>query len=453
MLGQQKVYEIMKEALSYSGADETELVMMGHDHFLTRYANSQIHQNTVEENTILYIKVVLDNKIGTSSINSFESEDLIRAVESAKEAARFQEKLEDYKGLPQKKKLSNFSAYEPRTAEMVAEEKALVIQDMISRAQVGRMTLSGAFYTGSSELAVMNTNGVREYFRETRANLSVVASGVKTSGYASASSRNVDDINHISLIEEALESAQEREKTIELDSGEYPVVLEEYAVADLILLFSFFSFSADAVAEGRSFVDPHKGQQLFSKNINIYDDALEPGTFRMPFDYEGVPKTRLDFIKGGTVTGQVAYNNYLAGKENRDSTGHGLPPTAGLTRAFPLHIFMGAGEDKKEDLLKKMGTGLLVKRFHYLTPVHPLKTIISGMTRDGVFQVENGKIKARVKNMRFTQSVIDALKNTKGISRERKLIWMRDFSVDMPICAMVPRIYIDKFNFTGNTEF
>jgi predicted Zn-dependent protease len=100
-----------------------------------------------------------------------------------------------------------------------------------------------------------------------------------------------------------------------------------------------------------------------------------------------------------------------------------------------------------------MGTGLIVKRFHYLTTVHPLKTTFSGMTRDGVFWVENGRITARVKDMRFTQSILEAIKNIKGISKERKRIWFGDYSLDFPVTSVVPRLYIEKYNFTGKTEF
>jgi predicted Zn-dependent protease len=313
--------------------------------------------------------------------------------------------------------------------------------------------LSGAFYTGASELAIMNSNGIKEYFEETKSNLAVVATGIDTSGYSSASSRNVDDIDHVKLIEEALESAKTYGKTISVEPGEYPVILEEYAVAEMLIYLSWIAFNAEAVEEKISFVTPNKGEQLFPEMLNVHDDALSQDTFIMPMDYEGLPKTRVDFIKNGIVTGDVVNNYYQAMKNGIEPTGHGLPPSSGLSSSIAFHSAVDPGKDSADDLLSNMKKGIFIKRFHYLTTVHPLKTLLSGMTRDGIFWVENGKITARISNLRFTQSIIEALKNIKGMSRERKTIWFRDFSVEYPTSMVVPRMYIDKFNFTGKTEF
>jgi PmbA protein len=453
MLGKEKSYEVMEKALSYSKSDQMELVLMGHDHFLTRYANSEIHQNTDEEDSILYIKSVIGKRIGTSSVNHFENDAIKNAVGQAEESASRQIELEDFSGLPEPQDIPGIKAYFPRTAEISPEEKALIIQDMIGRAHGERMSLSGAFYTGESELAVMNTNGIKNYFDETRVNLAVVASGEDTTGYASFSDRNVDTVDHVRLIEEALESTKTYNNIKTLEPGEYPLILEEYAVADMLEHLESLAFSSQSVEEKTSFVDGCRGVQLFPEEVGVYDDSLNPASLLMPFDYEGVAKRRVDFIKKGVVTGEVTYNKYQAGKHSVQPTGHGLPPFATPSATSAMHISMEPGGYSSDELMKKMGTGLYIKRFHYLTAIHPLKTIISGMTRDGVFWVENGEKVARVTNMRFTQSIIKMLANVRAIAKDRKLIWFREHTVDFPVSALVPKLYVEKFNCTGQTEF
>jgi PmbA protein len=453
MLGQEKSFNIMEKALSFSKSDQMELVLMGHDHFLTRYANSEIHQNTDEEDAILFVKSVIGKKIGASSVNHFDDDAIKSAVKLAEEAASKQVELEDFSGLPEPQEVSEVKSYFPRTAQISPEEKALIIHDMISRAHGERISLSGAFYTGESELAVMNTNGVRNYFNETRVNLAVVASGENTSGYASFSDRDVDKVDHVHLIEEALESTKTYNNIITLDPGEYPLILEEYAVADMIEHLESLAFSSKSVEEKTSFIDSCRGVQLFPDEVSIYDDALHPATLSMPFDYEGGAKQRVGFVKKGVVTGDVTYNKFQAGKFGVNSTGHGLPPFTSPSATSAMHISMEPGGYSDEDIIRQMGTGLYVKRFHYLTAVHPLKTIVSGMTRDGVFWVENGEKVARVTNMRFTQSIIKMLSNVKAVSKDRKLIWFREYSVDFPVSILAPKLYVEKFNFTGQTEF
>ena len=453
MLGKEKSLEILEKALKLSKADETEVLLMGHNHCLSRYANSQIHQNVAEVNTTLHIKAVVGSKIGVTSINSFDPESISIAVNTAHRIALTQKDIENYSGLPDAVEIPEIQAYFPRTAEINAEEKALIIQDMIVRTHGDKMTLNGAFYTGASEVAVANSNGLSAYHIGTKSNIVALTSGKDVSGYASMSSRNVDDIDYTRLVEESLASAKKYNGVRNLEPGKYPVILEEYAVAEMLIYLSDMALTADSVENEHSFVVPEKGKKLFGEHINLFDDAMNPATFMMACDYEGVPKKRLDFIRGGVVTGNYTHNNFTAGKEGVKSTGHALPPGSGISRSYPFQMFMDTGKHSYNDMLKEMGTGVLVKRFHYLTAVHPLKTIISGMTRDGVFWVENGEITGRLNNMRFTQSIIEALKNVKALSNTRKLIWFRDFTLNFPLCMMVPRLYIEDFNFTGQTEF
>ncbi|MCE1246537.1 MAG: TldD/PmbA family protein [Firmicutes bacterium] len=453
MLGQEKAFKIMEEALAMTKADEMEIVLMGHDHSLTRYANSQIHQNTAEENATMIFKAVSGKRIGVSSTNNFHPKKIAKAVESALESAMKQVPIDDYPGLPQKTDIPEVHTWVDRTMEINPEEKALIIGDMIARTHGDRMSLHGAFYTGASELAVANSNGIRTYTKGTLSNITVITASADTSGYASDSSRNVDDLNHIALVEEALEAAKTHGEIKSLEPGKYPVLLEEYAVSEMLIYLASMGLTADSVENGHSFVPHYKGKEVFKPNISLYDDGFCPDSFAVPFDFEGQPRRRVDFIKNGVVTGEITHNNYTASKEGIKSTGHSLTPESGISRTEPFNMIMEPGTKTREEIIAGMERGVLVKRFHYLTTVHPLKTIISGMTRDGVFWVEDGKIKHRLRDMRFTQSILDLFKNTKELTSARKAIWFRDYTLDFPMNVVIPQLYVEDFNFTGQTEF
>jgi len=453
MLGKDNAFEIMEKAIAASEADQTQLVLLGKNYSLTRFANSQIHQNAAVVNSTLFIKTIKNKKIGVTSVNHFDESSLKDAVKRATDASTHLKETPGVCRLPDVCKYEKVNTYYPRTAKINAEEKALIIQDMIGKASPENLTLAGGFFTGTLELAVVNSNGLKAYTSETRADINIVTTGIDTTGYASAASRDVDAIDYNLLIEEAVESAKSYGSIIDVEPGEYTVLLDEYAVAEMLLYLSLSSFSSEAVEEGHSFITQFKGQKIFSDNVNIYDDAYASGTFQMPFDYEGVPKKRVDFIKKGVVTGNVTHNTFTGDKHLEESSGHAVLPISGHSASIPMHVFMGPGDKKPDEMKESIKKGLLIKRFHYLTLIHPLKTILSGMTRDGVFLVENGVIKSRVHDLRFTQSIIDVLKNIRAMSEKRKQVWFRDFRIDFPLSITVPKLLVDNFNFTGKTSF
>jgi predicted Zn-dependent protease len=182
-----------------------------------------------------------------------------------------------------------------------------------------------------------------------------------------------------------------------------------------------------------------------SDAISIWDDGLDPTGLPMPFDFEGVPRQRVDLIKRG-VAKAVVYDSYTAGKEGKASTGHGLP-APNTHGPVPGHLFMAPGEMNKEEMLASMERGLWVTRFHYTVPVHPKLAIVTGMTRDGTFLVEKGEISYPIKNLRFTQSYVEALANVELVGRTTRLqqSWFGG--------TRVPALKVAEFEFTGATEF
>ena len=225
-------------------------------------------------------------------------------------------------------------------------------------------------------------------------------------------------------------------------AGDYPVVLEEYAVVDITDQLGYLGFNALSVLEGRSFAEP--GRRIGSELVTIVDDGSDRHGLPMGFDYEGVPKQRVTMLEAG-VCRDVVYDSQTAARSGHASTGHGLP-APNPYGPFPLNAVMSAGRLSREELIGGLDRGLLVTRFHYTNVVHPKLAIITGMTRDGTFLVEGGKIVGPVRNLRYTQSYLDALAGVSAVSSTRKTV--RGFLG----AAVVPALRIDVWTFTGVTE-
>jgi PmbA protein len=252
----------------------------------------------------------------------------------------------------------------------------------------------------------------------------------------------VSDIDAASIGRQAAEKARSTGNPVSVDFGDWPVVLEEYAVVDLLSMLGYMGFSALAVQEKRSFAKP--GKRVGSDLITIVDDGTDPASLPMAFDYEGVAKQRVQLIERG-VCRDVVYDAQTAARAGRTSTGHGLP-APNPYGPFPLNMAMSAGATPRDELIAGMDRGLLVTRFHYTNPVHPKLAIVTGMTRDGTFLVEGGRIVGPVRNLRFTQSYLTALAGTSAVSSERRTL-RGDFGG-----VVVPAVRIDSWSFTGATE-
>jgi predicted Zn-dependent protease len=262
------------------------------------------------------------------------------------------------------------------------------------------------------------------------------------SGYAESAAVDVTDIDAGSIGRQAADKARSTGNPVSVDFGDWPVVLEEYAVVDLLSMLGYMGFSALAVQEERSFAEP--GKRVGSELVTIVDDGMDPATLPMAFDYEGVAKQRVPLIEHG-VCRDVVYDSQTAFRAGRSSTGHGLP-APNPYGPFPLNMAMAGGTVSRDDLIAGLDRGLLVTRFHYTNPVHPKLAIVTGMTRDGTFLVEGGRIVGPVRNLRFTQSYLDALACTNAVSKERRTL-RGDFGG-----VVVPAIRVDSWTFTGATE-
>lgn len=448
MLGEPEVRRIVDTVIRASRADQTEVEVFSNDSALTRFANNYIHQNVEHIDVDVRVRAVIGQKIGIASANEIDEQSLTRLAERAVELAQHQRDNEDFRSLPRPQPLPQVNAFVEATARCGPEERAAVVGQVCDASSRAGLTAAGAFHTTTQELALANSLGVFAYGTETQADINTVVMSETSSGHASRVSKDIADIDGEDVAREAVDKALRGVQPITIEPGDYEVILEPYAVCDMLDFFSYLSFGALAFTEKRSFMSGRLGERVMGENISIWDDALDERGLPAGFDYEGMPKTRVDFIENGVAKG-VCWDTYFANKigEGHVSTGHALP--AGATIGpLPLHLFMGAGDASIDDMIKDVKRGVYVTRFWYTRTVHPLNVVVTGMTRDGTFLIENGEIVGPVRDLRFTQGYVDALNNVGAVGRDLKLV-LGDIGGG---ARLVPALKINKWTFTGVKE-
>jgi PmbA protein len=426
------------------GASDAEVLILGGTEELTRFANSQIHQNVAETNTQVNLRFVAGKQVGVTTTNRLDDDSLGRLARSAAEIARLQPEREDFMGLPEPGPLTLVDgAYARTTLACTPEQRADGAQAVIAAADDADVLAFGSYKTVTEHVTVANTRGIRAHEQRSYSHLIALASGPDgESGYAETAAVDINHIDAAAIGREAAAKARAMRNAQEIAPGDYPVVLEEYAVVDLLDMLGYVGFSALAVQEGRSFFEP--GKKVGSELVSIRDDAADPAGTPASFDYEGVAKERVDLVDRGACV-DVVFDHQTAAKAGRRSTGHGLP-APNPWGPFPLNQQMAAGATPRDELIGGLERGLLVTRFHYTNPVHPKLAIVTGMTRDGLFLVEGGEIRGPVRNLRFTQSYLDALAGVEAVGDTRRLL--RGFLGSV----VVPAVRISAFTFTGATE-
>jgi PmbA protein len=439
--------DLAERALAHAmreGATEAEALVLTEDSSLTRFANSQIHQNVAETDATVNVRFVVGRRVGVASSGRTDDEGLRRLAANAAAIARVVEELEDWAGLPEPTPVVDAPGdYAPATAAASPELRADGVRQVIAAADAAGVIAYGSFSTGTETTAVANSKGVRVAGTRTGSQLLTVSMGPDGgTGYAEQASVDATAIDAGAIGRESADKARATANATGVEAGDYPVVLEEYAVVDLLDMLGYLGFSALAVQEERSFVE--LGRTIGSELVSIVDDGHDLDGLPMAFDYEGVAKQRVTLLERGVCRG-VVHDAQTAARDGVVSTGHGLP-APNPWGPFPLNMLMAPGGTPREELIAGLDRGLLVTRFHYTNPVHPKLAIITGMTRDGTFLVEGGKIVGPVRNLRFTQSYLDALACTVDVSQERKTL--KGFLGGV----VVPAIRLDGWTFTGTTE-
>jgi predicted Zn-dependent protease len=444
LLGRAGFEALAERVLAASSADQTEVVVLGTSSSLTRFANSGIHQNVAERNVEVRVRAILGKRQGVATTNDLSDAALARVAERALDAARQQPDDPDLPDLPGPQPISEVPGFVQSTADCSPEQRARLVQPICVLANEAGLKASGACTTETSEVGVANSRGVRAYERRSRAHLLTVVLDDEGSGYAERMARDVDEIDAEALGREAVDKAVRSRGAVRFEPGEYPVVLESYAIGEMLLYLAYMGFGALSLQEGTSFLRGRIGQQVMDRRISVKDDARDPVGLLSAFDYEGVPCQPVELIRDGEGAG-VVHDTRTAARDGRASTGHALP-APNTFGPFPSHLVIGAGDTPTSELAKGIERGLWVTRFNYVNVVKSDRAVLTGLTKDGTFLIENGEVTRPVKNLRFTESVLDSWSGLRALGSERKLLEGWGGAV------VAPSMTLDRFRFTGVSD-
>ncbi|MDQ3148812.1 MAG: TldD/PmbA family protein [Chloroflexota bacterium] len=444
----EQIDQLLERALRTSTAENTEALYLGQDSALTRFATNRIHQNVREHDATLQIRVIDGDRIGVASTNLLDEGGIRDVVERASAIAERAAPNPRSAILPEPDAREHDPelGYVASTADASPVRRAEGARAVIAAGEAKGLESSGSFATSVMTVAVANSRGIRARHRSSRAALLTVmmdgfGSGA-ASGYAHAGATDIGEIDAEALGIEAADKGEAMRGAGELEAGEYEVILEEYAVAGLLEYLSFIGFSGLAYEEGRSFME--LGRQAMGESVNIWDDGSDPTGIPSVIDFEGVARRRVDLIEGG-VARAVVHDAATGARAGTGSTGHGLP-APNLVGPLPLNLFMAPGSTPRDELIAGVERGVWVTRFHYINPVHPKKAILTGMTKDGTFLIEDGRLTRPLMNFRFTQAIPEAFSDVRAASSTTKLL-----PGEYADAYRVPALHLGSFNFTGVT--
>jgi predicted Zn-dependent protease len=429
------------------GVTEIEAMVAGSDEALTRFANNAIHQNVAERTTHLSVRPVIDGRTARASTNRLSRNAIREVVAEAIAITKLTEPDPDLPPLASPAEYQGVERWFESTARATPEDRARAVAEAIRAVEAAGQTGAGIYSTGESAFSLLNSRGVSARYRETMARFSITAMAADSSGWAKASACDLATLNPLQLALTAARKAAESTAPRELPPGRYTVILEPAAVLDLTGQM-FPDFSATAIRDGRSFLKDRIGQRIFGENITIHDDAGHPLQSGPPFDGEGVPRKPLTLVERGVVR-EIAYSRQaaLAGCPlGPVPTGHGFPLPNEFGEA-PTNIVIAGGETSLEQMTASTERGILVTRLWYIREVDPYEKIFTGMTRDGTFLIEAGRVTAGVRNFRFNQGLIEMLSNVEALSAPVRASGEETYDM------VAPAMKVREFNFTETTRF
>ena len=441
MTTESEAKRLANHALAAAGGRPAEVSVRFTDAALTRFANNEIHQNVAERTAAVSVRVGVGRRWGTASTNDLSDGGVQKAVAQASEIAQALPDSDRYLPLLAPAALQSVGGYDIDTAEYGPMQRAAEVRTITGKAAEAGLTAAGAFRTGAHGTAVANSEGLFVYHAGTTADLMAVVMDDDSSGHAGQLSTRVGDIDAEAVADEAAAKAVAGRAPRSLPPGDYEVVLEEFAVSDMLDFLGYVGFGGLAVEEGRSFMSGRLGEAVMGPNVSIWDDPFDDAGIPRPFDSEGAPARRTDLVRDGAAASPV-HDRFTAAKAGTETTGHALPAHYSMG-PIPRNMFLAPGGASRDDLVASVRRGLLITRFWYTRVVHPLTVHMTGMTRDGVFLIEGGEIAGPVRDLRFTESYLDALNRVDAIAAETKLV-REFFSVNR-----VPALKIASWRFTG----
>lgn len=418
MLSKKKAREILEEAIRISPADETEVILSGGKTFSTRFTNNYISQNGAQKEYDIAVRVAFGQQVGVASCNIFDGDNLKQVVENACTAARHSKPDLEWTPVLESRDVPELAeAYLQDTIDYTPEEKAERLAPILKKSISEGLTSAGMLVNGDQVLAVMNSKGLFGYQAWTSASFTYTAMAPNQgSAWAEFHSPDLSKLEVESLARQAMERAHLAQNPVSITPGAYTVVLAPTAVIELVEYLNYLGFGGQGYHEGTTFTSGKLGQAMFHPSINLIDDPSRPEVLGPSFDYEGHPKQRLALIEKGMMR-NVVYDRKIAKKAGVSSTGHALMPPA-TSGPFATNIILEAGDTSIEEMIASTEQGIYVTRFWYSNVVDPKQATITGMTRDGTFLIENGKLTKPLRNMRYNESLVKAFSNVEAIGNQ-----------------------------------
>ena len=411
---------------------------------LTRFATSFIHQNVASEVNHVLIRVALDGRNASTSIDGpADDEGLGRAIDNVLDAARVRPADPDWPGLAPRSDPPAVDHFDEATATASPDERARRVRAFVDAA--GGLETAGFCSTTTVQLAFANSAGQRLTGRGTAAEIDGIARTPTADGSSRRVSVRLADLDGRAVGERAARKARTASDPTDLAPGRYEVVLEPDCVANILSFLLIAGFNGKPVEEGRSFA--RIGEAQFDRSISLRDDVTDPGTLGIPFDVEGTPKRPLDLVRDG-VTNGLLHTRRTAKAAGVESTGHAVEGGSAWG-ALGANLVFAAGDRSADQLVADVERGVLVTDFWYTRILDPRTQVVTGLTRNGVWLVEDGRIVRPLTNLRFTQSFLDALgpDAVRGTSRERALVLAGWDSI-----YLVPSLHLASWNFTGGAK-
>lgn len=465
MLSRDQAASIFDRVKKLSSADEVEVHFSGGRFALTRFANNIIHQNVEDENHLVSVRTVFGGRTARATTNKFDDASLCRVVESSEALAKVQHPDPDLLPVPDERESANEadegtlpqpSRYFERTAAITPEFRAEGVKKIVGVAKQHKLTTAGIFSSAESVEGIFNSRGLSRWHAQTLAEVSISMLGADSSGWQKANSPDITNLDALKMAEIAAQKAVEAAHPQEIPAGKYTIILEPSAALDIVG-FMFWDYSGMAILDQRSFLTGRIGDKLFGDNITITDDVTHPLQSGAPFDGEGVLRKRVPLVENGIVK-RVVYARATAARMKRsdykdnvgviEPTGHSFPIPNEMGE-MPMNIVFSTRQHPQslEQMVATTERGVLVTRLWYIREVDPFEKIVTGMTRDGTFLVENGKVKHGIRNFRFNQSLIQMLLHVETMGVPVRACGEESFDM------VVPAMKIRDFNFTEVTKF
>lgn len=465
MLTKDQAAAIFSKLKAHAATDEVEAIFYGGQSALTRFANNTIHQNVAEEHYTVSVRTTFSGRTARATTNKFDDSSLQQVVRASTALARVQEPDPDLLPMPDAVEAHGKTAalpsnipwrYFDQTAATTADERAQAVETMVDVARHHKLTAAGIFATSDAIEGIFNSRGVADWHNQTSSDISITMLAGNSSGWQKANSPNVADLDPPRLAETAARKALESANPRELAAGKYTVILEPAAVLDIVG-FMFYDFGGLAILDQRSFLNNRIGKGIFGDNINIADDVAHPLQSGAPFDGEGMRRKRVSLVENGVVK-RLVYARASAAKMRQsdhaqsvglvEATGHGFPLPNEMGEAPTNIVFAGPDQPKTVDqMIASTDRGVLVTRLWYIREVDPYEKILTGMTRDGTFYIEKGKLRHGVLNFRFNESLLHMLSNVEELGEPVRASGEESFDM------VVPAMKVREFNFTEVTKF